>query len=407
MKHRGLLLVFIAAALITFGLSSTALAFHAGGVATCDGCHTMHNSINGEPVAGTGPDRSALTLGSDPSSTCLNCHYDAPAGRSSSYHVMSDDGHYLHAGGDFFWVRKDYSYIVRGNTITSYGQDHGHSIVAEDYGMTAQTGAGSVSPGGDYPVAYLGCTSCHDPHGTVTTRTGAIGVSGSYGGDVPAGTIAGNFRLLADNGYRTQNLTYTLPDGPPKAVSTNDSVTDDHHTDYGQYMTAFCANCHGEFANMPLKHPVGPVNGSLGKTNNTTGQTYAMTYNNYVKTGDFSGGANGWPSPVGTGPYLELVPFERNTDTGLAIDSTDGPNGSSNVMCLTCHRAHASAFDSAGRWDFSVEFVAESHPAEGDIDVGDITPGTAPQITAYYGRDMESLFGEFQRSLCNKCHAKD
>jgi hypothetical protein len=132
MKHRGLLLVFIAAALITFGLSGTALAFHAGGVAHCDGCHTMHNSVNGEPVAGTGPDRSALTLGSDPSSTCLNCHSDVGAGRSGSYHVMSEDGHYLHAGGDFFWLNTTYTWLVRGGpaTDTSYGQDHGHSIVA-------------------------------------------------------------------------------------------------------------------------------------------------------------------------------------------------------------------------------------------------------------------------------------
>ena len=406
MKHRGLLLVFIAAALITFGLSSTALAFHAGGVATCDGCHTMHNSVNGQPVAGTGLDRSALTLGSDPSSTCLNCHYDAPAGRASSYHVMSDDGHYLHAGGDFFWVQKDYSYIVRGNTVTSYGQDHGHSIVAFDYGLTKDPDR-PTAPGGDYPSAYLGCSSCHDPHGTVTSRSGAISVSGSYGATPVGTTIAGNFRLLADQGYRTQTVTYDYPDNkPPIAVSTNDSVTDNHHTDYGKYMTAFCANCHGTFTGQQ-KHPVGPTDGSLSKPQNTpgAGNYFYQTYNQYVKTGDFSGA--GWPSPVGTGPYLELVPFERNTDQGLTIDSTTGPNGSSNVMCLTCHRAHASAFESAGRWDFTAEFVAESHPAEGDINVDDITPGTAPEITAYYGRDMGQLFGEYQRSLCNKCHAKD
>ena len=30
--------------------SSPAMAFHSGGVAHCDGCHTMHNSVDGQQV---------------------------------------------------------------------------------------------------------------------------------------------------------------------------------------------------------------------------------------------------------------------------------------------------------------------------------------------------------------------
>ena len=32
------------AAIATFGFAPKAMAFHDGGVAYCDGCHTMHNS---------------------------------------------------------------------------------------------------------------------------------------------------------------------------------------------------------------------------------------------------------------------------------------------------------------------------------------------------------------------------
>lgn len=396
MKHIGSLLVFTAAVLITLGLSGTALAFHAGGVAHCDGCHTMHTSDNGvvQPTPG-----NALTKGSDPSSTCLNCHGDEGAGRSSSYHVMSEDGHYFHSGGDFFWVQKTYSYIVRGNTVPSNAEDHGHNIVAADYNLAAQA-VPAAAPGGTYLSADLGCTSCHDPHGTVFNNTnGPISVSGSYGGEPEPGTIAGNYRLLADNGYRTKGLSYNTPGGVPKALSTNSNVTDTLHTDYGSNMSAWCANCHGEFT-MAQKHPVGPTDGALSKTNNTTGESYAQTYNKYVKTGDSSAG--GWPDS--TGPYLELVSFERGAGAALDLNSTAGPS-SGNVMCLTCHRAHASAFEYAGRWDFGVVYIAESHPQANDIDVGDIFGD--PQETAYYGRNIVQDYGEYQRSFCNKCHKKD
>ncbi|UCG14189.1 MAG: hypothetical protein JSU72_06935 [Deltaproteobacteria bacterium] len=212
--------------------------------------------------------------------------------------------------------------------------------------------------------------------------------------------MAGNYRLLADNGYRTAGLTYNTPGGVPVAVSTNNrNQNDTLHTDYGSNMSAWCVNCHGDFT-MAMKHPVGPTDGALSKTNNQTGMSYAQTYNKYVRTGDMSGA--GWPAS--TGPYLELVPFERGVGAALDTTSTAGPS-SGNVMCLSCHRAHASAFDSAGRWDFTTEFLADSHPQAGDIDVGDIAGD--PQQTAYYGRDMVNDYGEFQRSLCNKCHAKD
>ena len=59
------------AGVLTLGLAGTAFAFHAGGVAHCDGCHSMHNSPE-NPVAGT--PNSQLLKGTDASSTCLNCH---------------------------------------------------------------------------------------------------------------------------------------------------------------------------------------------------------------------------------------------------------------------------------------------------------------------------------------------
>ena len=87
MKKINLFLGLLAAVLLCLGFGVTAQAFHDGGVAHCDGCHTMHNSENGESIieGGTpGVTGDSLTKGTDPSSTCLVCHEG-----SGSYHVLS------------------------------------------------------------------------------------------------------------------------------------------------------------------------------------------------------------------------------------------------------------------------------------------------------------------------------
>jgi nitrate reductase cytochrome c-type subunit len=71
-------------------------------------------------------------------------------------------------------------------------------------------------------------------------------------------------------------------------------------------------------------------------------------------------------------------------------------------MCLTCHRAHASAFNDATRWDMTHELLAESWPTAANL----VTMGAVAN-SPYYGRDIAADFGDYQRSLCNKCHVKD
>ncbi|MBA4369398.1 MAG: cytochrome C, partial [Desulfobacterium sp.] len=122
----------------------------------------------------------------------------------------------------------------------------------------------------------------------------------------------------------------------------------------------------------------------------------ANNYNAYVSTGTLTG--------TQATSYLALVPFERGTNnpTTLSTTTTAGPSGTSNVMCLTCHRAHASAFPNAGRWDFTATFLASSHPLATD---GGVTGNDV--LNSYYGRNITTDFGAYQRSLCNKCHLQD
>jgi hypothetical protein len=208
-------------------------------------------------------------------------------------------------------------------------------------------------------------------------------VSGSYG-DVPvAGTIAGNYRLLGSGGYQA------LLTDPPIAATAGFGETDISHPAYGQGMGEWCANCHTGYINDNHKHPSG--NGEF-----MNGQ--ASNYNSYVATGDFTGAQ--------ATSFTALVQFERQetdkTVLAAAVTSTAGPDSGDNVMCLTCHRAHASAFNNITRWDMEHELLAEGWPTAANL----AAMGALPN-SDYYGRDIATDFGDFQRSLCNKCHVKD
>jgi hypothetical protein len=154
-------------------------------------------------------------------------------------------------------------------------------------------------------------------------------------------------------------------------------------------MGEWCASCHGDYINDSHKHPSG--NGEF-----LNGQS--TVYNSYVATGDFTGQQ--------ATSFTALVQFERQeTDKGVlsaAVTSTAGPDSGDNVMCLTCHRAHASAFNNITRWDMEHELLAEGWPTTQNlIDMGAVANAD------YYGRDIATEFGDYQRSLCNKCHVKD
>jgi hypothetical protein len=373
---------FIAAlaGMLTLGLTGTAFAFHAGGVAHCDGCHSMHNSPE-NPVSGT--PNSQLLKGTDASSTCLNCHEG-----TGSYDIFSSTGANFKPGGDFFWLTQSYTNTVRGNPVTSDPDNMGHNIIAVDYTLGVD-GTNTAAPGGTYLSSNLGCTSCHDPHGQVNggTANGSlpISVSGSYGGIPPAGTIAGNYRILGDSQFKT------LTADAPIAATAGLGESDASHVAYGKGMSEWCASCHAAYTGDPNKHPASNLE--------TLGATISGNYKAYVATGDFTGGA-------GATSYLQFVPFERQeTDKAVllaAITDTNGPDAGDNVMCLTCHRAHASAFNNIGRWNFEDELLEDGYPSDQNLlDMGAVANAD------YYGRDIATDFGAYQRSLCNKCHVKD
>lgn len=365
-------------ALFTLILSGITFAFHEGGAGYCEGCHILDT-----------PGLTNIMLkGSDPSSTCLRCH----AERGEFYNIFSEDGSMYTPGGDFYWLKKTFTWDVDGKFFRSSGASHGHNIIAVDYGLYGDRAPDAASVRLN-AVASLGCTSCHDPHG-MTDNSGnldVISVFVSYG-EFSIETTTGNYRMLGGIGYTNSTTGNTFKYPAPAAVmnSINWVETDSNHTAYGSSMSEWCCNCHTNFLNITNKHPA--------ESSAKLSSVIVSNYNSYKKTGDTTG--------TQATAYLSLVAFELGTTSRSLLNpsSASGPDsaGKSNVMCLTCHRAHASAFKYIGRWDFNATFIADSHPKTGDSGVtgNDV-------LNSYYGRNMVTEFGIYQRQLCNKCHLRD
>jgi hypothetical protein len=435
----------VAAVLALTGTS--AYAFHDGGVAACEGCHVMHNASGGAAkttatgsvfAPKTNAVNSYLLQGSDQSSTCLICHSG-----SGSYHVASavtsgGSPTNFTPGGDFGWL------TFNG---TGSGVRKAHNVVAADFasaGFTADTLL--VAPGGTFASGTgkgaFACSNCHDPHGryrlvgtpaapTVSNPLAAgskpIIASGSYG-QATVGAITapsadyavGVYRLLAGQGYApASNPGFPFPNDPPSAVApVNYNLTEaagETRVAYGQGMSEWCQNCHTNIhldsyvtGAAGLRHPAG--NGAKLQ------QAQYDVYNKYIATGNLGG----------TNRYNSLVPFEvgsknisttglmtgaqENVDPAAATPAILVAGASSNVMCLSCHRAHSSGFPSITRWENTAAYKV------GTFLANDTTFALSPNmvqtqmVAAYYGRTVGTSgtnIGPFQRSLCNKCHGKD
>jgi hypothetical protein len=450
MKIVKLSIILVAAFAIMLGFSATSFAFHSGGVAECEGCHSMHNSFEGSAnvtgrtfAAGTGP---YLLKANDQAGACLNCHNPATADTApSSYHIStagitpsdSTTPVAMTPGGDFAWLKKTMSFVVRGSTTTNDGNRHGHNIVAIDFGYAADDSL-TTAPGGNYPAGNLACSSCHDPHGkyrrfaddSYATTGLPIFASGSYNNSVsPIASVSavGAYRILGGNGYLPKSMSasgaaaFTADPMDVVVASTYNraETTDQTGIAYGKNVSEWCANCHtgmlsnGYTAGMAgLRHPA-------GNNANLTADIIA-NYNSYVTSGIMTNTATNKAFST-LAPFQTGVSKDRNTAvSGLKAQAKTGTAGASNhlaaatgdnVMCLSCHRAHATAFESMIRWNYAgneMMTVADaSNAAAYDTANGKGTGySVAQQQAAYYGRQA-SAFGPNARSFCNKCHAKD
>ncbi len=412
--------VLLGVALLILLAGGAPQAFHSGGVAECGGCHSMHAGKN-----------SVLLIGTDPSSTCLTCHENSGFG---SYHISTPLANMpvgtapiqRTPGGDFGWLRKTYSGVIRNEPFTEDGATHGHNIVAADLGFVVDPTNSMAPGGGTYPASQLGCQSCHDPHGrarrlsdgtyanavyTGGATNAPIIASGSYNNSVTpaAGQAVGVYRLLRGLGDNSQGVTFNgIAIAVAPSTYNQSEVTNQVRVAYGTDGTNtwgnWCGTCHPDMKASVGANHTHPIDVALGTT-------VAGNYNTYVKSGDLTGTL--------ANSFTSLVPFAEATGTISTLQShasnsggyQAGPSSSDQVTCVSCHRAHASGWPEALRWNMEGEFMiynslypgTDSTPDKPQFARGRLAAETA---AAYYDRPV-TTFASYQRVLCNKCHAKD
>jgi hypothetical protein len=396
------------------------MAFHDGGVGPCDGCHSIH-SYQTEGMAGA---RGGYLLkGQDASSTCLNCHEQPNDTGPTAYHVSTPDVELttkgypkqLTPGGDFGWLKKSYSWSVNATKIlTSAPESHGHNIAANDYGYMAVQGN---APGGTYPGDSMSCISCHDPHGkyrrnqdgTVSVGGKPIKDSGSYdvSPDPDNNASVGTYRLLGGFAYHPLrvNAGFAFVANSPTAVAPSiynkaetASVT---RVAYGAGMSEWCRNCHANIhkGSDSFTHP----------SPTPLGATYTAYYNSYVKYNDLSGLENKsyWsltPFEIGTSNYATLKRIVVSTPT----KGPDSADGEPQVMCLSCHRAHASSWDSSTRWNTKTDNIVTNgkYSQEGLIYQPSGQGRSEAEALQGYYQVPASAFNATEPAMtfCFKCH---
>jgi len=336
---------------LVIGLAGTPAchAFHDGGVASCNSCHTMHNLQDGQLIDPDNPHGNPdLLTHSTPSDLCLSCHAEAFGAVFGPDPLVPppEKG----AGNFVFLLEDNLNDAPDGAVNPISGDAAGHNLNAPSFGVAAD-GTHVTSPGGGYPSSQLGCTSCHDPHGNQNFRF-------LYGARVTSG-----------EGY---NFLYPAPlaDGIDLLGGIE---TKNYHSAYRAGMSQWCGNCHHSFLQ---EHRGSRFEHS---TSDLLEWDQVNAYNLY----------NGADDPFGGDPalaYLAQVPFE---DSASSIQSTAGPTATSRIICLSCHRAHATSGPHSGRWDFNIDFLDTDGAVSGSYPIPN--PYTTPR----------------QGPLCAKCHGPE
>jgi len=189
---------------------------------------------------------------------------------------------------------------VKNSTVDLAGGDFALETDTGDNTGTGHSLGDGMTPAGGSGSLNLHCATCHDPHGN------------------------SNYRILQTdvNGVSSIVVSGTEDADWERTVSATD------HNLYTSGMVTFCGACHTDFH---------------GTTN--TGSTSPFIRHPQDQTGIES-----TASLIGT--YDPKIPVEDPNATDPATYTVSAAN--SEVFCISCHRAHATANDDAGRWDFTV-----------------------------------------------------
>lgn len=322
-------------------LNGTILLSEANVTGNCSDCHTMHNSQNGVNMqilalgeTDTGPKGFLLR------STCLGCHgHGTGKSLEGAYNnipqVLHSNATDL-AGGNF-------AYITGMKARTSGDSNTvGHNVIDIGFSETVLTSP----PGDEYSTnitnANFTCAGARGCHGDRTIEDKLIAMKGAHHTD---NHILKFGSIDEKNQGSSTGLSYrflkgvkggedSLWEAAPSSIAHNEYKgstsmgTGSATSPANNTVSGLCAECHGYFHGTSsnevgsqdpwLRHPTDIALPPSGE------YTYYTTYN-------------------------LTVPVAR---TSIPDNPSGGISSSDVVMCLSCHRAHASTYYKIMRWDY-------------------------------------------------------
>lgn len=404
---------------LTAGGGINTKQYHSYDGLICTDCHTLHGSEDGAFVnAGTGAGQWIGTGGfrellkkDDWTDMCLSCHkqgfntsatVDLPGVTDSGWVapiVMTTDGvdpvGLSMPAGDFYYSNLD---PKKGHNPAF---TKGSMAMATSKLMSADPVLGSKPPGGAISDGEWSCHSCHGMHSRFSgSYTAYRQIKRKVNGVVTTGDVSG-FGVETVVPSDVQNASYE----PIKSNSRGDIQGTNYvnlrkdgqalqgadlYADYGDTnknvyqggFSSFCSACHGDFhgtqtteggtdnaqtAGVWLKHPTNLLMEQPVSTRKYGINTYKAAVTNAQGTN---------PNPVGYDWKYPLVKADADFSVKSTVAAATDPltlSGSDRLMCLTCHKAHASKYENMTRWDTNAHaFIANgATDHEGETSTGD------------------------------------
>lgn len=345
----------------------------------CVDCHTMHNSqdnlsmqISTTPTSGVGAASTCVTCHNEPRATllrmdCIGCHAQAPGGGQS---IIDGIPQVMHQGadlaaGNYKYVGEVDAYglgISKGHNAHGWGLGSGVSFaIVTDFflGNTPPGYNSSYDPSsGKYQTSYatdqIMCAGRNGCHGSRNTVGQLDAMKGTHHADDSARKFSASFDITTaptsvGNSYRFLSGVKGGEDSDWQQTTT----TTNHNEYYGENfsersggsqtfatvdtISELCAECHGDFhasakvqnaGSEWIRHPVDIV---LPDTAPYTGYTVYSTQ-----------------TPLG-----RQVLSGASASAGVTRSNTPTDGSADTVICLSCHRAHASLYPDALRWDYN------------------------------------------------------
>lgn len=336
----------------------------------CFKCHTMHNSQNGIPEPRTGgaseqglvtPECSNCHGTNRPNllkMDCIGCHAENPGG-GNNISLATGAPQIAHTGTDL--AAGNFAYVFGGNDAKGHNV-HGFNVggagpmqqefliipfdMPPGYDAASDYGGWNANAGTQNPLMCAGTNGCHGNRQEIVPLRSIAGAHhandavlqfGSISQAPQGGTVGTSYRFL-----------YGVKGGEDSDWEATFTAANDHNEYKGEAwgsrgadprstgtMSSLCSTCHGSFH----------ASGASGIGTGSSPWIRHPTDVGMLTTGEFS-----------SYTYTQQVPVARVNIPDTANDTVATADNRI-VMCLSCHRAHASANDDSLRWQYDATMV--------------------------------------------------